>query len=268
MTPDSAHPLRVVLMGRKVGAAQALITLLNRGYDVVAVVPSESDERDTSGLREIARDRGIPVMTHEEVHIAAGEASRDPLNEVDLVISYLHSRKIRPPLIQLPRIGCFNFHPAPLPELRGLGGYNFAILQRMPYYGVSVHWVAPRIDEGHIVRVNRFPINPDHETALLLESKAQEALSKLLSEFLEIVESGMPIPAIPQGAGRYITRSEMEEAKRILQLDSAESVDRKARAFWFPPFTGAFVEISGKRFTVVPDCMLEQLALHVEGRLT
>ena len=41
----------------------------------------------------------------------------------------------------LGRIGCLNFHPAPLPDLRGVGGYNVAILEGMREWGVSCHFV-------------------------------------------------------------------------------------------------------------------------------
>jgi methionyl-tRNA formyltransferase len=247
-------------MGRKKGASDAFRTLLQRGHHIAAVVPSDGHSPGASALEELARSRGVPVATNDEIHIAAeGGCSRDALAAVDLIISYLHNRKIRPALIRLPRLGCFNFHPAPLPEFRGLGGYNFAILERMPYYGVSAHWVAEGIDEGDIVRVKRFPIDPDAETALSLEAKSQAALLDLFVEFLEMIEGGEPVPAIPQGSGRYIGRREMEEAKRIGPDESAESVDRKARAFWFPPFTGAFLEIRNRQFTIVPDCVLKEL---------
>jgi methionyl-tRNA formyltransferase len=200
-------------------------------------------------------------MSHEEIHdLAEGGSSQSALSDVDVVISYLHSRKIRPALIELPKLGCFNFHPAPLPELRGLGGYNFAILDQMSYYGVSVHWVTPNIDAGDIVLVNRFPIDAQVETALSLEAKSQAALSNLFVEWLNMIDGGGAIPAIPQGKGRYINRHEMEEAKRIVPGESSESMDRRTRAFWFPPFTGAFLQVGERRFTVVPDCVLKELA--------
>jgi methionyl-tRNA formyltransferase len=252
--------MNVVLMGRKQGAAHAIQALLDRGHRINAVVPSEPDGAVTVPVIALARAHQIPVRTHEEIHsVAADPRCRAAFGDVDLVISYLHNRRIRPALIHLPRLGCFNFHPAPLPELRGVGGYNFAILDRMRAYGATVHWVSPRIDEGDIVRVKRFAIDPEIETALSLESKAQAVLLELFAEFLDVVESGEPIPAIPQGAGRYIDRRQMQDAMRVDSGDPPELVDRKARAFWFPPFPGAFVQFGERRFTIVPDCVLHEL---------
>ena len=61
--------------------------------------------------------------------------------DVDLVVSFLFWNRIREPLISLGRIGCLNFHPAPLPDFRGVGGYNVAILEGLREWGVSCHFV-------------------------------------------------------------------------------------------------------------------------------
>lgn len=37
----------------------------------------------------------------------------------------------------------------------------------------------------------------------------------------------------------------------ILDMDSPEIVERKIRAFWNPPYSGAQVEICGKKYTVI-----------------
>ena len=54
---------------------------------------------------------------------------------------------------------CLNFHPAPLPDIRGLGGYNVAILEDFAEWGVSAHFVDEEFDTGDLVRVDRFPID-------------------------------------------------------------------------------------------------------------
>ncbi len=250
--------LRVVLMGRKAEAARALEHLLERGHQISAVISSEEGDGERPLERAAAR-RGIPVWRDEEADQRLECVPPAPeLREVDLVLSYLHRRKIRPAWIALPRIGCFNFHPAPLPEMRGVGGYNFAILENRREYGVSVHWVAPEIDAGDLVEVRRFTICPEQETAWSLERKAQAELLALFCDFVARVESGAPAPRTPQGPGRYISRAEMLAAMRVDPADPPELVDRKARAFWFPPHGGAWIEIQGRRFTLAPELGLAQ----------
>ena len=62
-------------------------------------------------------------------------------------------------------------------------------------------------------------------------------------------------------AGRYISRKEMEEMKRVdLTRDSAEEVALKIRAFWFPPYDGANIEVNGTLYTLVDRELLKHLA--------
>ena len=91
----------------------------------------------------------------------------DPPADVDVVISFLFWKLIREPLISLGRVGCLNFHPAPLPDFRGVGGYNVAILEGLSSWGVSCHFVDERFDTGDVVEVERFPIDPHARDRLL-----------------------------------------------------------------------------------------------------
>ena len=95
--------------------------------------------------------------------------------DVDVVVSFLFWNLIREPLISLGRVGCLNFHPAPLPDFRGVGGYNVAILEGLPEWGVSCHFVDEHFDTGDLVAVERFPIDPDAETALSLDLRARSS---------------------------------------------------------------------------------------------
>ena len=56
--------------------------------------------------------------------------------------------------------------------------------------------------------------------------------------------------------GRHLSRKEMEELKHI---QPGDNIDNKIRAFWFPPYDGANIEIDGGRYTVVNRSILEAL---------
>ena len=107
----------------KRSAARALDWLVAEGVEVAAVVASEPDPftRDEQRVDLVAERHGLPLVSDDELYA-------EPPEDVDVVISFLFWKLIREPLVTLGRIGCLNFHPAPLPDLRGLGGYNVAIL--------------------------------------------------------------------------------------------------------------------------------------------
>ena len=90
----------------------------------------------------------------------------------DLIISYGWHKLIPKNIIESSRIGCINFHPAPLPEWRGMGGvFNFALFKEITEWGVSAHFVDENFDTGDIIKTNKFKINPTKETIYSLTKK-------------------------------------------------------------------------------------------------
>ena len=238
----------------KRSAARALAWLVERGCEVPAVVASEPDEwtLDEQRVDLVAREHGLPLMSEAELYDAA-----DALGGVDLVVSFLFWNRIREPLISLGRIGCVNLHPAPLPDLRGVGGYNVALLEGRDEWGVSCHSVDASIDTGDLVEVERFPIDPGAETALSLDVRSQERLLTLFQRVMERALAGEELPREPQGEGRYVSREELEELRVVRPGDD---LGRKLRAFWYPPWPGAVVEVDGRRLTLVDETLLAELA--------
>jgi methionyl-tRNA formyltransferase len=248
--------VRVVFLAKhKRSAARALELLIERGCDVAAVVAGSPDEYAVEAQRVdlVAERHGVRLASESELYDQS-------LGEVDLVVSFLYPTLIRPALIELPRLACLNFHPAPLPDLRGLGGFNVAILEGRTEYGVSVHHVAETFDTGDIVEVERFPIDPDLETAWSLDLKCQEHLLGLFRSVIGRLLAGEELPRRPQGEGRYVTREEFESLRVVRAGDPPEETARRIRAFWYPPFEGAVLELDGRRYTLLDDRLLDELA--------
>lgn len=245
--------MRVVFMGKhKRSAARALDFLAAQGADVAAVVAPEPDTRsaETQRLDLVAQRHGLALVSADELY-------ERPPEDVDLVISFLFWRLIREPLISLARVGCLNFHPAPLPDYRGLGGYNVAILDGLREWGVSCHFVDEGFDTGDLVAVERFAIDEHGETALSLDLKSQQQLLSLFERVMQSALRGEELPRTPQGEGRYVTREEFEALRLVRPGDDLE---RKLRAFWYPPHPGAEVELDGKRLTLVDESLLAEMA--------
>ena len=246
--------MKAVFMGKhKRSAVRALEHLVETGWEVPAVVAPEPDSlvRPAQRLDQAAERHGLRLLEVEDVY-----AELDGGADIDLAISFLFWKRIREPLISGPRIGCLNFHPAPLPDMRGLGGYNIAIAEGRPEWGVSAHFVDERFDTGDLVAVERFPIAPA-ETAFSLDLKSQERLYELFAGVADRVLGGEELPRTPQGEGRYVSREEFEELRRIRPGDD---VERKVRAFWYPPYPGATVEVDGRELSVVDERLLAELA--------
>lgn len=248
--------MKIIFMGRKKYSADLLEWTVAQGIEV-ALVCTDSQFPNSPTTKK-ANEMGIPVVSMEE----AEQYVLDNPGEIDLVVSYLYWRKIRKPLIEGPKFGCINFHPAILPDWRGTAGYNMAIMNKLPEWGATAHYVDATIDTGSIIRIYKFNFDYRIETAQSLEKKTQEIqVSLYKSVLLDVREHGR-LEAIPQKSedGVYISRDQMNSMKEIdLNNLDAEDIDLKIRAFWFPPYEGAFVELKGKRYTLVNNDILKQL---------
>jgi methionyl-tRNA formyltransferase len=240
-------------MGKcKRSAARALDWLVEQGVDVAAVVASEPDHftREEQRVDLVAERHGLPLLADDDLYA-------EPPESIDVVISFLFWKLIREPLVSLGRIGCLNFHPAPLPDLRGVGGYNVAILEGMREWGVSCHFVDEDFDTGDLVEVERFPMDADSATAFALDLESQDRLLGLFQRVMAKAIAGEELPRTPQGAGRYVDRDEFERLRRV---QPGDDLDRKLRAFWYPPHPGAVVELDGRDLTLVDESLLAELA--------
>ncbi len=248
--------MKMIFMGRKQYAADMLEWSVANGIEVKMVCTDSQFPNSVTAKK--AKELGIPVVSMEE----AEEYVNNNPGEIDLVVSYLYWRKIRKPLIEGPKYGCINFHPAILPNWRGTAGYNVAILNKLPEWGATAHYVDESIDTGAIIRVYKFNFDYRIETAQSLEKKTQDIQVELYkSVILDVLEKGKLECTYQQSeAGTYISRQEMNNMK-VLNVEDLEKedLDLKIRAFWFPPYDGAGIVVNGKHYTLINDEILKSL---------
>lgn len=230
----------VVLLGSKPGSVVALRCMLERGWEVRCVVATPGET-----LHDAAVEAGVSVVAEQT------EVSDE---RVDFVISYMCRRLVGARVRGLATRAALNFHAAPLPEYGGWAFYNVAILERAPEFGVTCHHMDDDFDGGPLLEVRRFPIRADEHTALSLERLAQQHMVALFADFCALAESGAPLPREPQDPARkrYMKRDEFEQLKRIPDDATAEQVQRYARAFYFPPYPGAYLVRDGRHVEVSP----------------
>jgi methionyl-tRNA formyltransferase len=244
--------IRVLFMGRKPVAARALESILVR-KDVEVVGVMTDSHLSVSPTANVAVRHSIKVYEFGEVLAALKEGALT----FDLGLSILYWKKLRDELLTVPSRGVINFHPAPLPAYKGTAGYNLAILEGRHTWGVTAHYMDENIDTGGIVKVQEFSIDKDVETAQSLEKKSQTVLYELFEKIVNAaISSETRLPTSPNVGGRYISRAEMEQMKEI---KSGDDISRKIRAFWFPPYDGAYQVIEDKKYTLVDRSILEAL---------
>ena len=244
---------KILFMGRKQISAGLLEFLSTQaGIEIVGVLTDS--HLQGSPTTAAAKELGLPLYTFDTTL----EAMKEGRLKYDLGLSVLYWRKLRDEFLTVPRLGTINFHPALLPEYKGTGGYNLAIMDELSERGSTAHYVDASIDTGEIIEVDRFPIDAAAETAQSLERKTMQALEPFAQHIIvRAIEAQAKLPTTPNIGGRYVSRDEMEVMK---QIRDGDDVEKKIRAFWFPPYDGAYVEINGQKYTLINRQLLEEVA--------
>jgi methionyl-tRNA formyltransferase len=121
----------------------------------------------------------------------------------------------------------------------------------------TCHFVDETFDTGDLVEVVRFPIDQRAETAFSLDLRSQERLLELFQRVMAKALAGEELPHERQGEGRYVDRDEFESLRIVRPGDD---LDRKLRAFWYPPYSGAVLEVDGRHVTLVDERLLAEVA--------
>ncbi|MCX7818823.1 MAG: methionyl-tRNA formyltransferase [Kiritimatiellae bacterium] len=236
--------------------------LSDRREEVVGVVtrpdrPAGRGRRPTPcAVRVLAEAQRVPVRTPERVNVpeevaAIGEWAPD------LVVVADYGAILKPPLLSLPRLGGINVHPSLLPKYRGAAPIPWAIANGETLTGVTVQFLAERMDAGDIILAESEPIGPD-DTAATLQPRLAALGARLLLRALALFERP-PVPRTPQDESAATYAPKIRKEDGLLDWNRpAEELRNRIRAF--VPWPRAFTWLPGS-----PPMRLQVLAARVES---
>ena len=166
--------LRIVFMGTPEFAVESLRTLVEGGYNVVAVVtqPDKPVGRHGSVLqpspvKEYAVSKNIPVMQPEKMK---NEEFLEELRSYNADLQVVVAFRMLPEVVwAMPRLGTFNVHASLLPKYRGAAPINWAIINGEKETGVTTFFLDHEIDTGRIIFQKRTCIGDDENVEQLYD---------------------------------------------------------------------------------------------------
>ena len=157
--------LRIVFMGTPEFAVETLQALVEKDYNVVAVVTQpdkpvgrHQTEMQPSAVKQYAVQHGLPVLQPEKMKDPAFvEQLRSYQANLQVVVAF---RMLPEVVWAMPEYGTFNVHAALLPNYRGAAPINWAVINGETETGVTTFFLDHDIDTGRIIMKKHFPI-PD-----------------------------------------------------------------------------------------------------------
>ncbi len=166
----------------------------------------------------------------------------------DYLISFLNKSYISDKLRRKIKINSFNFHPGP-PEYPGYGCYNFALLDKINFYGSTVHIINQKFDNGEIVNVKRFKISYKKINLDKLISMTHKNMSKQAKKFInEILKDKLKVENNFKWRKRAYTKKEFESAREIKLNDSKKIILKKLKEFTFKNYESVYIKFKGFKF--------------------
>jgi len=205
------RPSLVFAGNRKIGL-ECLKLLLQSDWPPVALIIAKGRSAECAEeMKALLPD--VPVLEGAEFRSDRGLRLLRRLSP-DYILSVHFPYIIPPAVLQIPRIGVLNLHPAYLPYNRGWHTPSWAIIEGTPY-GATLHWVDEGIDTGDIALRKEIPVLPS-DTAHTLYQRVLRAELDLFREAIPLMMS-RSLPKIPQTEKG--TTHMKQDLARIQRLD-------------------------------------------------
>src|SRR4249920_753119 len=127
---------------------------------ILSMLPRSRGAQRFYSIAQLAKAYGIPyehVDNPNQPEFTGALQQRSP----DLLISVACPYILKEKLLGLPPRGCVNIHHAPLPRYKGMMPTFWQIFHGEKTVGVTVHFMATKVDEGSALLQEQLAIEPD-----------------------------------------------------------------------------------------------------------
>ncbi len=251
--------LRVVYMGTSGFAVPALRTLARLPLELLAVYtqpprPAGRGHRPRpTAVHEAARELRLPVRAPASL---ADEEARTAFLALcpDLAIVAAYGLLLRRPVLEAPRLGCFNIHASLLPRWRGAAPIQRAIEAGDETTGITLFRMEEGLDTGPMLMRRGIGIGA-RETAGELHDRLAALAAATLPDFVaDLVAGRLPEETQDEAGASYARKLTKAEARLDFSAPAAV-LERRIRAF--DPWPGTWCSAGSERLAVLEARVVE-----------
>lgn len=244
--------LRIVFMGTPEFAVESLKSLIEGGYNVVAVVTQpdkpvgrHQDTLQAPPVKQYALEQGLPVLQPVKMKDSEFvEQLRGFRADLQVVVAF---RMLPEVVWAMPRFGTFNVHAALLPQYRGAAPINWAVINGETQTGVTTFFLDHDIDTGRIIMQEPFAIPDDADVEYVYDGLMQLGAGIALKTIDKLIAADGNIDSISQDE-LVAEQQELHHAPKIFKETCRISFDQPAKKVYdfirgLSPYPGAWTEI-------------------------
>lgn len=244
--------LRIVFMGTPEFAVESLKSLVEGGYNVVAVVTQpdkpvgrHQDTLQAPPVKQYALEQGLPVLQPVKMKDPEFvEQLRGFRADLQVVVAF---RMLPEVVWAMPRFGTFNVHAALLPQYRGAAPINWAVINGETQTGVTTFFLDHDIDTGRIIMQEPFAIPDDADVEYVYDGLMHLGAGIAIKTIDKLIAAGGNIDSISQDE-LVAEQQELHHAPKIFKETCRISFDQPAKKVYdfirgLSPYPGAWTEI-------------------------
>ena len=197
--------IRIIYMGTPDFAVESLRTLVEGGYNVVAVVTmpdkpaGRGHQLQYSAVKQYALSVGLPVLQPERLK---DETFLEELRSYNADLQIVVAFRMLPEVVwNMPRLGTFNLHASLLPQYRGAAPINWAVMNGDTETGVTTFMLQHEIDTGNIILQERIAIAEDENVGSVhdrLMTIGAGLVARTVDAIIDADHHGVAIKTLPQ----------------------------------------------------------------------
>jgi methionyl-tRNA formyltransferase len=245
--------MRLIFMGTPDFAVPTLIELAARGHEIAAVYTRSPkpagrgmDMQHTPVEREALR-LALPIFTPKTLKDSGAEQTFRAHN-ADAAIVVAYGLILPKPVLEAPRLGCFNVHASLLPRWRGAAPINRAIMAGDRESGVTVMKMDEGLDTGAMAMAERVPLAADMTAGELHDALSRLGADLMLRTLAAAERGSLSLTPQPAAGVTYAQKISKNET-RIDWTRPWKQVHDHIRGL--SPFPGAWFELDGNRVKVL-----------------
>lgn len=243
--------LRLAFMGTPEFSVPLLAELI-ASHDIAAVYtqPARPKGRgyaeEPSPVAKLAAAHGLLLRTPPTLRNEQAQAEFAALG-LDAAVVAAYGLILPGPILDAPRLGCFNLHASLLPRWRGAAPIQRAIMAGDEETGIMVMRMEEGLDTGPVLMAESVRIG--RRTSGELQNELSRLGASLMARALAALERASIVERRQSEDGVIYAKKILKQETRIDWTKSAREIDCLIRAL--SPAPGAWTEAKGERLKVL-----------------
>ncbi len=239
---NSSEKIKIIFCGMPDMATICLHNLVQKNFEISAVIPPPNSNPTASGFINFARSLALEVFEYDENPNTEDLIEKIAAKNADIGVICSFNHKLGRDFLNTTKMGYINCHPSLLPMYRGANPYFHIINNGEKTTGVTLHFADEHFDTGEIIAQKGFLVS-EKETIGTLFNRSNFIIADLLVNVLNIFQDTGKINSKAQPEGNFKKAPKIQNELKIDLNNSPASIERLVRAA--NPFYNAYLNFRG-----------------------